>query len=123
MSTALTPGQHALLETELQLLRQRLQSALSTQLDGQDRVAHATALLDLDPHETREHEADREVDLARSDQLMTELREVEAALARLAQPGYGRCADCGIDIPFDRLHRQPQALRCIDCQAAHEAGH
>jgi RNA polymerase-binding transcription factor DksA len=122
MTTALTPGQHALLETELRLIRTRLERALSSQLDGQDRVGHATELLDQDPHENREHEADREIDMARSDQLMAELREVDAALSRLGQPGYGRCVSCGIDIPFDRLHRQPQALRCIDCQSAHEAG-
>ena len=118
MSTTLTPGQHALLETELRLARQRLQAALQAQRDGSDRLAHAAALLEDDP---QEHEADRELDQARDGHLLAELEAVDDALMRLKTPGYGRCIDCGATIPFDRLQHQPQALRCRDCQAAVEA--
>jgi len=121
MSTALTPGQHALLETELQLARQRAQAALQAQRDGSDRLAHAAALVDDDPRELREHEADRELDQIRDAHLLAELQAIDAALVRLAQPGYGRCIDCAAAIPFDRLQRQPQALRCVGCQSAAEA--
>ena len=120
MSTDLTPGQHALLESELRLARQRVELALKAQLDGQGPVAHAAALLADDPSDWREHEADREVDQARSDRLLVELGDIDDALMRLRQPGYGRCIDCAAVIPFDRLQRQPQALRCLDCQTAAE---
>jgi RNA polymerase-binding transcription factor DksA len=49
-----------------------------------------------------------------------ELRELEAARARIADGSYGVCADCGADIPVARLRAQPAALRCIACQQRHE---
>ena len=123
MTTALTPGQHALLESELQLARARVQAALQAQREGTSRVAHAAALLADDPHDTREHAADRALDQARDDHLLAELQALDDALQRLHTPGYGQCADCGAAIPFDRLQHQPQARRCIDCQTAAEAAH
>ncbi len=123
MPTTLTPGQHALLETELTLARQRVQAALQAQREGSSRVAHAAALLADDPHDQREHDADRALDQARDSHLLAELQALDDALARLKAPGFGRCTDCGDAIPFDRLQRQPQALRCLGCQAAAEAHH
>ncbi len=49
-----------------------------------------------------------------------ELRELEAALARLAAGAYGTCPDCGDDIAFERLAAHPAALRCAGCQGASE---
>lgn len=120
MTTALTPGQHALLETELTLARQRVRASLQAQREGVDRITHAAALLADDPHDRREHDADRTLDQARDDHLLAELDALDDALLRLKTPGYGRCIDCAAVIPFDRLQRQPQALRCVDCQAAAE---
>jgi DnaK suppressor protein len=51
---------------------------------------------------------------------LAELRALEAARERLAQGGYGVCAKCGDDIPFQRLSAEPAALRCIACQRVHE---
>lgn len=117
MTTALTPGQHALLESELRLARQRVQAALQAQRDGGDRLAHAATLLEDDP---QEHEPERELDQARDAHLLAELQDIDDALMRLKTPGYGRCVDCGAVIPFDRLQHLPQALRCVDCQSAAE---
>jgi RNA polymerase-binding transcription factor DksA len=119
MSTALTPGQHALLATELNLARQRAEQALQAQRDGQGRLEHAAALLEDDP---QAHEAERELDQARSEQLLAQLAALDDALLRLQRPGYGHCTDCRATIPFDRLLHQPQALRCIGCQTRAEAG-
>ncbi|TXI22651.1 MAG: molecular chaperone DnaK [Roseateles sp.] len=121
MSTALTPGQHALLDNALRLQRQRVEQALQAQLQGTDRITHAQQLLADDARELPAHEDEREVDQARGDQLLAELRALDDALQRLRTPGYGRCVDCGAVIPFDRLQLQPQALRCTDCQTAQEA--
>jgi RNA polymerase-binding transcription factor DksA len=52
-----------------------------------------------------------------------ELRALDAALDRFASGAYGRCADCGEDIPFARLQAEPAALRCVDCQRVHERTH
>jgi DnaK suppressor protein len=49
-----------------------------------------------------------------------ELRDIEAARRRLDDGTYGICTDCGADIGFERLHAEPEAARCIDCQRRHE---
>jgi DnaK suppressor protein len=51
---------------------------------------------------------------------LAELRALEAARERLARGGYGVCAHCGDDIPFERLAAEPAALRCIACQRVRE---
>ena len=51
---------------------------------------------------------------------VAELREVDAARRRLAEGVYGICVDCGSDIGLQRLHAEPAAARCIECQARHE---
>ena len=43
--------------------------------------------------------------------------EVVAALARIEDNTYGRCIDCGGDIPEGRLEARPDAARCVNCQA------
>ncbi|MBA4341729.1 MAG: molecular chaperone DnaK [Methylibium sp.] len=120
MSQALTPGQHALLETALVQKQQRLEQSLQAQLGGQDRVTHAREQLLQDADDAREHDAEREVDLARSDRNLEALREVNEALLRLRSPDYGVCIDCGKGIAFDRLQHSPEVLRCIDCQSTLE---
>ena len=45
--------------------------------------------------------------------------EVLAALARIEENTYGRCTDCGGDIPEGRLEARPDAARCVGCQAKH----
>lgn len=51
---------------------------------------------------------------------VVELRQVEAALARIEEGTYGFCMDCGQDIPLARLRATPAAERCILCQTARE---
>jgi RNA polymerase-binding transcription factor DksA len=51
---------------------------------------------------------------------LEELRGLEAALRRIADGGFGLCADCGADIPLERLRVQPGAARCVPCQARHD---
>jgi len=45
--------------------------------------------------------------------------EVLAALARVDDSTYGRCIDCGGEIPEGRLDARPDAARCVSCQAKH----
>jgi len=69
-----------------------------------------------------------DMDHAEVSRHLREMREIEAALARIAGGSYGACAQCGKPIGFERLRAQPTALRCFDCQRVHEkttaqAGH
>ena len=49
--------------------------------------------------------------------LKAEAVQVRGALGRIAQGTYGTCANCGADIPRERLEAQPVATRCIRCAA------
>ncbi|URN04152.1 TraR/DksA family transcriptional regulator [Actinomadura madurae] len=53
---------------------------------------------------------------ARRDTLQDALREIDAALTRLADGTYGRCEDCGGTVPEGRLEIIPYARRCVGCQ-------
>ena len=55
--------------------------------------------------------AEGEADRRRSD----ELRQIEAALQRMADGRYGYCLTCGESIAPDRLEGDPTAALCNDC--------
>jgi len=61
-----------------------------------------------------------DLDAAMIDRHVGELREIEAAQARMAAGSYGICVDCGEPVGFARLRANPAALRCIDCQDRHD---
>jgi DnaK suppressor protein len=42
--------------------------------------------------------------------------DIDEALRRLDDSGYGLCAECGDEIPENRLIANPLAIRCRDCQ-------
>ncbi len=64
-----------------------------------------------------------DIDLATIDHHIRELREVEAALQRLAMGSYGTCEECSADIGYARLKAYPMAQRCVDCQSRFEQSH
>ncbi|MFN7925638.1 MAG: TraR/DksA family transcriptional regulator [Bryobacteraceae bacterium] len=49
------------------------------------------------------------------------LRQVEAAMARIANQSYGICLDCDGDISRNRLMALPWATLCIRCQEQADA--
>ena len=54
------------------------------------------------------------------DRHIREIRDIEAARARLADGSFGNCAGCGTEIAHERLLAYPTAKRCIACQQRHE---
>jgi len=50
-----------------------------------------------------------------------ELQALKAARQRIVAGSYGICIDCGADIGLERLHAQPSAARCVECQRRHES--
>ena len=64
-----------------------------------------------------------DLQLASIDQHIEELRDIEAALRRVAEQSYGICEDCGDEIPRERLEAYPTARRCHRCQEAYESSH
>ncbi len=75
----------------------------------------------------RDHMADqgsatfeRELDMTLEENLREMLDDVLAALARVEEGTYGRCARCGADIPAERMEAVPIASLCITCKSADE---
>lgn len=64
-----------------------------------------------------------DVQLASIDRQIEEIRDIDAALIRIAERSYGICLDCGGDIDMRRLSAYPTAKRCQPCQAQYEKTH
>jgi DnaK suppressor protein len=122
MSTILNTPERQALEAALRDRQQALTQELDTHQGGQSRVDHAHDLLEQDGDDAPQRDADREVDMARSDRVNQELGLISRALQRLYQPDFGTCADCGDAIAEQRLAIEPWAERCVRCQSMHE-GH
>lgn len=61
-----------------------------------------------------------DLDLAVIDLQIKELGNIEAALGRLREGGYGFCEVCDEPIAFARLSSMPAAARCFGCQERFE---
>lgn len=120
MDRQLTPGQHAMLEAELTRRQHELDRSLADHQQGLSRAEHARDVLLQDGDDPPQREGERAIDMARSDIELRELGAVSDALRRLQADDYGLCADCGAEIPFDRLKIEPWALRCVACETVRE---
>jgi RNA polymerase-binding protein DksA len=61
--------------------------------------------------------AERNEALAFIESARERLSLVDEALARMDSGEYGKCADCGTEIPTARLEARPLSIRCVDCAA------
>ena len=53
--------------------------------------------------------------------LTVQLRQIERALERARQGGYGICEDCAAPIAPRRLRVLPDVTLCVECQQRHES--
>jgi RNA polymerase-binding transcription factor DksA len=56
-----------------------------------------------------------DVAVSRAASLLRTIEDIDAALGRIAAGTYGRCVDCGTDIPAERLELRPFATGCVAC--------
>lgn len=117
----LTQEQIAALRKQLRARHEELRRQISDELLRADEEQY-TDLAGMVSDTGEQSVADLLVDLnnARIDQQVQEVRRIEAALQRIAEVNYGVCEECGTDIDYERLKVQPTALRCIDCQRRYE---
>jgi DnaK suppressor protein len=54
--------------------------------------------------------------LALVEQLRSHRAEIVAALERLEDGTYGKCENCGQEIPIERLEALPTARLCVTCK-------
>lgn len=61
-----------------------------------------------------------DLNIQRADRQIHELRDIDAAFARIKSGEFGLCIDCEANIPVQRLLAYPTAKRCMTCQERHE---
>ena len=118
----LTASERSALEEKLKLRRDELRAEIAGQLKNQDDprlVGLRNRMEDTDDWAAADAMA--AMDIASVSRVLAILADVEAALGRLAEGGYGECVDCGADIPYARLSAYPAAKRCVACQEVAEA--
>jgi len=64
-----------------------------------------------------------DLELAVIDMHINEIRDIEAALARINVGTYGICIDCSDELELERLRASPTAKRCLMCQEQFERMH
>lgn len=122
MTQPLSPALQQQLHATLQARRAQLDGQRLDHLDGQTRAEHARAVLLQDGDDAPQRDAEREVDLARTDRDAVALAQIDAALQRLARGHYGLCTSCGTPIASARLQLNPEAARCLACETQLEQG-
>lgn len=95
----------------------RLRDGLSVELDG----AHgdpSVVIADFDQHpgDSATDTLEQAVDVSVLSQLESRITDVDAALGRLDNGGYGQCEVCGRDINPERLEARPDARLCKEHQ-------
>lgn len=83
-----------------------------------------TEELEIDPEELSSvdnHPADSATDLMMQTTEMAidefrdeEIYDVEKALEAIDNGTYGKCTECGEEIPYERLEVMPTALQCVE---------
>jgi len=109
-----------LLESRYRVLREEIRQELLDS-DNEHYIDLAGQVHDLEEESVADLLID--LDLAIIDLHVSEIREIDAALMRLARGGFGICADCEDEIELERLKAQPTAWRCSPCQANFERNH
>jgi RNA polymerase-binding transcription factor len=112
---------------ELRAMLEKRYRELSSQIKGsirdgrtQDVNADVKGTLINDSSEVPGGTVEGEIDLALTQLRAETLQRVAAALSRLEEGHYGRCAECEGEIPEARLKAMPFAIRCLECESAKE---
>lgn len=106
-------------------LRDRQKSLLEEVRDKFDQRdnQHLIDLLGREPGDSGDvsmADAVADLNILRAGRQVNELRDIDAAFARMQAGDFGVCVDCGADIPLPRLLAYPTAKRCVACQERHE---
>lgn len=123
MNKPLSGAQRAELERLLYTRLQTMQDQVTTHRQELGLVDHASALLAQDADDAPQRASDREVDQALTNIDQQQLDALGQALRRVHDADFGLCHDCELPIPYARLEVEPEAMRCVTCQAIFERKH
>ncbi|HZS24476.1 MAG TPA: TraR/DksA C4-type zinc finger protein [Gaiellaceae bacterium] len=112
---------------ELLKERERVQAALAGLRESHpgsldDEVEEIAASSDSHLGEAAAATLGREIDYTLGENSGQVLAEIDAALQRIEDGTYGKCAECGKEIPAERLEAYPWASLCIDDARKAERG-
>lgn len=103
-------------------LRVLLLQELSAQIDQAQGQGRTVAQLRTDPDTAvGQFEVDWELAEVIVEWSEEAIEDIEHALARLDDKSYGRCEQCSLPIPLQRLEAIPHARFCVPCQARQDA--
>ena len=116
--------------TDLTLHRERLLALRAsllgdmTQMEDDSLKDHSkTTSIPTDMEELGSDNADQELTLTLLGSDEDILDQTEAAIQRIEDGSYGRCKECGEQIPKTRLDAIPYAAECERCASQGEEGH
>ena len=108
---------------ELKKILEDRHSALTHEVHGRIRDARTDSTRGghvLDEGESSEVDIQDDIEFALIQMKAETLNRIDTALHRLNEGTYGCCFDCGDEIAEARLRALPFAMRCKDCEEAHE---
>jgi DnaK suppressor protein len=114
--------------TELLAERERVEAAIANLRESHpgslDDEVEEVAAQSTDSHlgDTATATLGREIDYTLGENSEQVLFEINAALKRIEDGTYGKCAKCGKEIAPERLEAYPWAALCIDDQRLAERG-
>ena len=107
--------------------RERVERAIANLHDDHpgtidDEVEETSGVSDNHLAETATATLDREIDYTLEENSGQVLAEIDAALKRIEDGTYGKCGECGKEIPVERLEVYPWASLCIEDAREAERG-
>lgn len=115
-------------QNELQKLDKNLEQEEKNLVDQLNRIANKNPLVkgdfevrvpnygDEDDDNAREI-TDLDRNFALTQELETKLDSVKKTRQKIKEGTYGKCDNCGSEIPQERLKAIPEAVKCITCAA------
>ena len=94
-------------------MKYHVEDALS--IDNNDKRGVTTHMADMGSDNSR-----HEMELSMLTEEGNVLQLIENALKRIIEGNYGKCQDCGEDIPEARLEVRPYAIYCVKCKTIRE---
>ncbi len=96
----------------------------TTQIEDDAWKDHAkTVSIPTDAEELGSDNAEQELTLNLLGSDKQTLNQIDAAIQRIEDGDYGRCEQCGMNIPESRLNAIPYAAECVRCATQEEEGH
>lgn len=105
----------------LEALLEELNASAQVLQVGNATATGESSTLDQHPADYATNVVDADREEASLEVVEAQRERVLAALARIDAGTYGRCVECGAELPDERLEARPEAERDVACQQRLEA--